>query len=183
MNEQSNTNPIDQGSDQYMGLTAQIVSAFLGNSTNRVQSDEVTSLIQSTYTALRGLGEPAPQPEAKQEPAVSIRASIKPDYLVCLEDGQKVKMLKRYLMTKFNLTPDQYRAKWGLPSDYPMVAPNYSARRKELAKSIGLGTKGRRAKAATAEGSEGTTAKKSGNGRRKKAETTTTTNEGADANA
>ena len=89
---------------------------------------------------------PAPQPEAKQEPKVSIRASIKPDYIVCLEDGKKLKMLKRHLMTHYNMTPEQYRAKWNLPADYPMVAPNYAEQRRTLAKKIGLGTTRRRAR-------------------------------------
>ena len=83
------------------------------------------------------------EPEAKQEPAVSIRASVKPDYLVCLEDGKKLQMLRRHLMTHYGMTPDDYRAKWNLPKDYPMVAPNYTEKRRALAKEIGLGTKGR----------------------------------------
>ena len=95
--------------------------------------------------ALAGLGAKAPEPEAKkQEPAVSIRSSIKPDYIVCLEDGKKLKMLKRHLMTHYQMTPEQYRAKWNLPADYPMVAPNYAEQRRSLAKKIGLGTKRRK---------------------------------------
>ena len=95
------------------------------------------------HDALSGLSttaEPAPEP---QQPAVSVRASVKPDYIVCLEDGKKLKMLRRHLTTHYGLTPDDYRAKWGLPADYPMVAPNYAERRRALAKEIGLGTKGR----------------------------------------
>src|SRR3546814_4400820 len=95
-------------------------------------------------------------PEVKQEPAVSIRASIKPDYIVCLEDGKKLKMLRRHLMTHYNMTPEDYRAKWNLPKDYPMVAPNYAEKRRALAKAIGLGTKGRGGgrKKATARGAK-----------------------------
>src|SRR5690606_13919951 len=91
--------------------------------------------------ALSGLGQEAPEAEQKPEPAVSIRSSVKPDYIVCLEDGKKLKMLKRHLMTHYNLTPDQYRQRWSLPADYPMVAPNYAEKRRELAKKIGLGRK------------------------------------------
>ena len=90
-------------------------------------------------------------PEPKPEPKVSIRSSIKPDYIVCLEDGKKLKMLKRHLMTHYNMTPDQYRQKWGLSSDYPMVAPNYAEQRRTLAKSIGLGTKRAAARHASAQ--------------------------------
>ncbi len=93
------------------------------------------------HTALVGLGRLAPAPEVRAEPAVSIRASVKPDYLVCLDDGKKLKMLKRHLMTHYGITPDEYRAKWGLPADYPMVAPNYAALRRGLAVKIGLGRK------------------------------------------
>lgn len=130
-----------------LGLTASIVSAFVGN--NTVDATSVGDLIRATYDALGGLGQPAEVEAPKQEPAVSIRASVKPDYIVCLEDGKKVKMLKRHLMTAFGLSPEEYRAKWGLPADYPMVAPNYSEKRRALAKQIGLGTKGGRRKAVT----------------------------------
>lgn len=124
-------------------LTADIVAAHVSN--NSVAVNDLPTLISNVHGALSALVAPAPvAPEVKQEPAVSIRASIKPDYVVCLEDGKKLKMLKRHLMTHYNMTPDQYRAKWGLPADYPMVAPNYAEQRRTLAKSIGLGTKGRR---------------------------------------
>jgi predicted transcriptional regulator len=96
------------------------------------------------HAALAGLSQPAPAPEVKLEPAVSVRSSIKPDYIICLEDGKKLKMLKRHLMTHYQMTPDDYRAKWSLPADYPMVAPNYAEQRRTLAKKIGLGTKRRR---------------------------------------
>ena len=120
-------------------LTSDIVAAHLSN--NDVEVDAVPSLITNVYQALSGLGEPEEQPEERPEPAVSIRASVKPDYIVCLEDGKKLKMLKRYLRTNYDMTPEEYRARWGLPSDYPMVAPNYAEKRRDLAKKIGLGRK------------------------------------------
>jgi predicted transcriptional regulator len=123
-------------------LTADIVSAHLSN--NNVTVGEVPGLIQNVHGALVQLGNAAPEPEVRQEPAVSVRSSVKPDYIVCLEDGKKLKMLKRHLMTHYNLTPEQYRAKWNLPADYPMVAPNYADQRRNLAKKIGLGTNRKR---------------------------------------
>lgn len=120
-------------------LTADIVSAHVSN--NSVAISDLPLLIQNVHAALAGLSQPAPEPVTKQEPAVSIRASIKPDYIVCLDDGKKLKMLKRHLMTHYQMTPDDYRAKWNLPADYPMVAPNYSEQRRSLAKTIGLGRK------------------------------------------
>ena len=120
-------------------LTSDIVAAHVSN--NSVDVDAVPELITNVYGALSGLGEAAPVEEERPEPAVSIRASIKPDYIVCLEDGKKLKMLKRYLRTNFDMTPEEYRARWGLPSDYPMVAPNYAEKRRDLAKKIGLGRK------------------------------------------
>ncbi|MXO66859.1 MucR family transcriptional regulator [Altericroceibacterium endophyticum] len=119
-------------------LTSDIVAAHVSN--NNVTVEDVPSLIQNVYGALANLGE-AEQVEEKPEPAVSIRASIKPDYLVCLEDGKKMKMLKRHLMTAYGMTPEDYRTRWDLPADYPMVAPNYAEKRRELAKKIGLGRK------------------------------------------
>lgn len=128
--------------ETFITLTADIVAAHVSN--NSVAVNDLPTLIANVHGAISALGMPASAPEVKQEPAVSIRASVKPDYVVCLEDGKKLKMLKRHLMTHYNMTPDQYRAKWGLPADYPMVAPNYAEQRRTLAKSIGLGTKGRR---------------------------------------
>lgn len=125
-------------------LTADIVSAHVSN--NSVAVSDLPTLINNVHAALAGLGTPVVEPEVKQEPAVSIRASIKPDFIICLEDGKKLKMLKRHLMTHYQMTPDQYRAKWNLPADYPMVAPNYAEQRRTLAKKIGLGTKRRRAR-------------------------------------
>jgi predicted transcriptional regulator len=117
-------------------LTADIVAAHVSN--NSVAISDIPLVIRSVHEALAGLSSQAePEPEP-QQPAVSIRASVKPDYLVCLEDGKK-----RYLMTNFGMTPDEYRTKWNLPKDYPMVAPNYAEKRRELAKQSGLGTKGR----------------------------------------
>ena len=120
-------------------LTSDIVAAHVSN--NNVAVDEVSGLITNVYGALAALGQAVVPEVVMPEPAVSIRASIKPDYIVCLEDGKKLKMLKRHLMTHYNLTPDQYRARWGLAADYPMVAPNYAEKRRELAKKIGLGRK------------------------------------------
>lgn len=123
-------------------LTADIVSAHVAN--NSVSIGDLPILIANIYGALDGLGTgPASEAEAQQKPAVSVRTSIKPDYIVCLEDGKKMKMLKRHLMTHYQLTPDAYRAKWNLPANYPMVAPNYAAQRRSLALQIGLGRKGR----------------------------------------
>ena len=119
-------------------LTSDIVAAHVSN--NSVAVSDLPVLITNVYGALAGLQQEAAPVQPKQEPAVSIRSSIKPDFIVCLEDGKKLKMLKRHLMTHYQMTPDDYRAKWGLPADYPMVAPNYAAQRRDLAKKIGLGT-------------------------------------------
>jgi len=124
-----------------IALTADIVSAHVSN--NSVAVSDLPILIQNVHNALTSLGDELVEPEVKQEPAVSVRASIRPDFIVCLEDGKKLKMLKRHLMTHYQLTPDQYRTKWNLPADYPMVAPNYAEQRRSLAKKIGLGTKRR----------------------------------------
>lgn len=121
-------------------LTSDIVAAHVSN--NSVAVDDVPVLISKVYGALASLGQTAASaPEEALKPAVSIRASVKPDHLVCLEDGVKLKMLKRHLMTHYNMTPEQYRARWNLPADYPMVAPDYAEKRRELAKQIGLGRK------------------------------------------
>lgn len=125
-------------------LTSDIVAAHVSN--NSVAVSDLPLLIQNVYGALSQLSSTPAAPEVKQEPAVSVRASVKPDYIVCLEDGKKLKMLKRHLMTHYQMTPDDYRLKWNLPADYPMVAPNYAEQRRNLAKKIGLGTKRRRRK-------------------------------------
>jgi len=128
--------------DTLLTLTADIVAAHVSN--NSVAVNDLPNLIQNVHGALSAIAGTTSAAEPKPEPKVSIRASIKPDYIVCLEDGKRLKMLKRHLMTHYNMTPDQYRQKWGLSADYPMVAPNYAEQRRTLAKSIGLGTKRRR---------------------------------------
>lgn len=125
--------------DELLALTADIVSAHVSN--NKTSTSDIPALITSTFEALNKLGQPAEVEAPKAEPAVSIRSSIKPDYIVCLEDGKRLTMLKRYLRTNYNMTPEDYRAKWGLPRDYPMVAPNYAEKRRGLAVQIGLGRK------------------------------------------
>jgi predicted transcriptional regulator len=128
--------------DMLLTLTADIVAAHVSN--NSVAVNDLPNLIQNVHSALTGISGSSSAPEARPEPKVSIRSSIKPDYIVCLEDGKKQKMLKRHLMTNHGMTPDEYRQKWGLSADYPMVAPNYAEQRRALAKSIGLGTKRRK---------------------------------------
>ncbi|USI76533.1 MucR family transcriptional regulator [Sphingopyxis sp. USTB-05] len=130
----------DDTEDKLLALTADIVAAHVSN--NSVGMADLPDLISRVHGALAGLGCPVEEPVDEQKPAVSIRASVKPDYIVCLEDGKKLKMLRRHLMTHYSMTPDEYRAKWNLPRDYPMVAPNYAEKRRALAKEIGLGTKG-----------------------------------------
>lgn len=121
-------------------LTADIVAAHVSN--NNVPIPDLPLLISSVHAAFAGLGGAAgEQDAAAQEPAVAIKRSMKPEYIVCLEDGKKLKMLKRHLMTHYKMTPDDYRSKWGLPADYPMVAPNYAELRRTLAVKIGLGRK------------------------------------------
>jgi len=125
-------------------MTADIVSAYVG--ANTVSATDLPSLIQSVHKALAGVSTGVETVEvAPKEPAVSIKKSITPDFLICLEDGRKFKSLKRHLRTKYNLSPEDYRAKWGLAKDYPMVAPSYAAARSNLAKQMGLGQGGRQA--------------------------------------
>lgn len=149
-----------EAKEHLITLTADIVAAHVSN--NSVAVGDLATLIANVHGALAGLSvsaEPASEP---LQPAVSIRSSVKPDYIVCLEDGKKLKMLKRHLMTHYQMTPDDYRAKWGLPADYPMTAPNYAAQRKELAVKIGLGRKpgqGRKAAAQMAATPKGRTKK------------------------
>ena len=130
----------NQDQSELVQLTADIVSAYVSN--NNVGAGELGKLIEEVHSALQrapnAQAEPEPQPK---EPAVSIRRSVTPDYLISLEDGRKFKSLKRHLKNTYNMTPDEYRTKWGLPRDYPMVAPNYARARSELAKSMGLGRK------------------------------------------
>ncbi|MEI7606334.1 MAG: MucR family transcriptional regulator [Rhodospirillaceae bacterium] len=124
---------------ELIGLTSKIVSAFV--SRNVLQASDLPGLISTIHQSLKSLVEPtAPaEPAVDQKPAVPVKKSVFPDYIICLEDGKKLKMLKRHLKSSYGLTPDDYRAKWGLPSDYPMVAPNYAKARSEMAVKIGLG--------------------------------------------
>lgn len=124
-----------------LGLTSQIVSAFV--SKNNIPASDIPSLIKSVHQSLATLGqaEESAQPPAELKPAVPVKKSVTADYIVCLEDGKKLKMLKRHLASSYGMTPDEYRAKWGLPSDYPMVAPNYAKARSDLALKLGLGRK------------------------------------------
>jgi predicted transcriptional regulator len=128
--------------DTLLTLTADIVAAHVSN--NSVAVNDLPHLIQNVHQALSGISPSGSATEEKREPKVSIRSSIKPDFISCLECGKKQKMLKRHLMTNHELTPADYRQRWGLSSDYPMVAPNYAEQRRTLATSIGLGTKRRR---------------------------------------
>lgn len=133
----------DAAGKSFIDLTANIVSAYLSN--NPTPASEIPALISQVHAALQRVSTgrtEAPQEPAK--PAVSIKKSVAPDYLVCLEDGKRFKSLKRHLRTQYNITPEQYRDKWGLPADYPMVAPNYAVERSQLAKKMGLGQQPRR---------------------------------------
>jgi len=121
-------------------LTTEIVASYVSN--NTVSTADLAGVIQSVHKTLQGLDGQAAQLD-RPKPAVSIKKSITPDYVICLEDGKQLKMLKRHLKTAYNMTPDEYRERWGLPADYPMVAPNYAKHRSSLAKKIGLGTKPR----------------------------------------
>src|SRR6202140_4902619 len=124
--------------DDLLRMTADVVAAYVSN--NTLATGQLADVIQVVYNSLRGLDGQVAEPKAEPlKPAVPIRKSITPEYLICLEDGKKLKMLKRHLRSTYNLTPDEYRAKWGLAQDYPMVAPKYAAQRSEFAKKIGLG--------------------------------------------
>jgi predicted transcriptional regulator len=126
-------------------MTTDIVSAYVGN--NSVSANDIPALIQSVHKALSGVATGVETVEvAPKEPAVPVKRSITPDFLICLEDGRKFKSLKRHLRTKYDMSPEEYRAKWGLAKDYPMVAPNYAKARSDLAKQMGLGQGGRQAK-------------------------------------
>jgi predicted transcriptional regulator len=126
-----------EGQPDFLTLSVDIVSAFVSN--NPVPAPELPSLIAAVHATLHGLSQPPAAPTEDLRPAVPVRRSVQPDFIVCLEDGKKFKSLKRHLRTHYNMTPDEYRQKWGLPPDYPMVAPNYAAARSSLAKSMGLG--------------------------------------------
>ena len=130
----------DQNSD-LLALTTEIVAAHVSN--NTVAVSDLPQLIHQVYSSLANIGGGPPAPTERPQPAVTVKRSIQPDYIVCLEDGKRLKMLKRHLKTAYNMTPEQYRERWNLPPDYPMVAPNYARQRSRLAKEIGLGTRSR----------------------------------------
>src|SRR5579859_5101590 len=137
----------DANAVDLLGLTTEIVAAHVSN--NAVSVDELPLLINQVHRSLTTLGV-APEPvQEKLQPAVPVKKSVTPDYIICLEDGKKLKMLKRHLKTAYNMTPEEYRDRWGLPADYPMVAPNYAQHRSSLAKKIGLGTKPRKRRRAS----------------------------------
>lgn len=128
----------DTTDNELLRMAADIVSAYV--SKNIVPAHQIPELINTVFTSLSGLQEPAEEPQNEPlKPAVPIRKSVTPEYIVCLEDGKKLKMLKRHLRSTYNMSPEEYRLRWGLPADYPMVAPNYAAQRSEFAKKIGLG--------------------------------------------
>lgn len=131
--------PAPNGDDRLLELASDIVSGFVSH--NPLPTGRLSPLIQSVYSALLEVSEREDIKATTQKPAVSVDKSVSQDYLICLEDGKKLKMLKRHLRSKFGLTPDQYRAKWDLPNDYPMVAPGYASQRSKLARQIGLGKK------------------------------------------
>ena len=138
----SDANEDHTNDNELLRMTAKIVASYVGN--NALSADQVSEIIHTVSSALKQLGQgESGANKAAGKPAVPIRRSITPDYIICLEDGRKLKMLKRHLRTTFGMTPDEYRARWGLPVDYPMVAPNYARRRSEFAKKIGLGQKRR----------------------------------------
>lgn len=125
-----------------LSLTTEIVSSHVSN--NTVAQSDIPALIEQVFRALSGLGSGVSSVAAdRPQPSVPVKKSVTPDYIVCLEDGKKLKMLKRHLKTAYDMTPEEYRERWGLPNDYPMVAPNYAKQRSRLAKDIGLGTKGK----------------------------------------
>ena len=132
-------------SNDLLTLTTEIVAAHVSN--NTVALGDLPQLINHVYHSLANIGAAPAAPAARLQPAVNIKKSIQPDYIVCLDDGKKLKMLKRHLKTAYNMSPEAYRERWGLPPDYPMVAPNYARQRSRLAKEIGLGTRARRSRA------------------------------------
>ncbi len=133
----------DKAANDYIELTADIVSAYVSN--NSVAAGDISSLISQVHTALMRVSNGQTEPVGDlARPAIAVKKSITPDFIVCLEDGKKFKSLKRHLRTQYNMTPEHYREKWGLPSDYPMVAPNYAEARSQLAKQMGLGQQRRR---------------------------------------
>ena len=134
MSEQTNHSDL-------LALTTEIVSSYVAN--NTMPASEIPDVIERVYKTLAGVKPDAVGALDRPQPAVPVKRSVTPDYIVCLEDGKKLKMLKRHLKTAYNMSPEEYRERWGLPNDYPMVAPNYAEKRSKLAKDIGLGTRGR----------------------------------------
>lgn len=132
----------ESSSGDLLALTTEIVAAHVSN--NTVAVGDLPALINQVYQSLATIGQGVAPATERPQPAVSVKRSIHPDYIICLEDGKKLKMLKRHLKTAYNMTPEEYRDRWSLPADYPMVAPNYARQRSKLAKEIGLGTRGRR---------------------------------------
>ena len=128
--------------DDLLALTTEIVAAHVSN--NTVAVSDLPLLINQVYQSLSRIGQVEPASPERPQPAISVKKSVTPDYIICLEDGKKLKMLKRHLKTAYNMSPDEYRERWGLPADYPMVAPNYAKQRSKLAKEIGLGTRARK---------------------------------------
>lgn len=128
--------------EEILRMTTDIVASFLTH--NSVPAESVPDMIKSVHATMKEISGDEPKPEPRAKPAVPISKSVGDDYIVCLEDGKKLKMLKRYLRSQYDMSPEDYRRKWGLPADYPMVAPNYSKRRSEFAKEIGLGRGGRK---------------------------------------
>lgn len=135
----SDTVEVARDNDDILVLAAEIVTAYVSN--HAVEKDALPGVIQTVYQALRGAANKGAQDAVELKPAVPIKKSYTNDYIICLEDGKKLKTLKRYLRSRYDLSPDDYRAKWGLPADYPMVAPSYAKKRSEFAKQIGLGRK------------------------------------------
>ncbi|HXZ02072.1 MAG TPA: MucR family transcriptional regulator [Stellaceae bacterium] len=139
MTEMANSNDL-------LALTTEIVAAHVSN--NTVAINDLPQLINQVYQSLAGIGTASISSAERPPPAVGVKRSVHPDYIICLEDGKKLKMLKRHLKTAYNMTPEEYRERWNLPPDYPMVAPNYARQRSKLAKEIGLGTRAKRNSAA-----------------------------------
>ena len=137
----SDASNLDAKTSEALGLTTEIVAAHVSN--NTVAMSDLPNLIEQVYKTLSNLDKGPEAQGVRPTPAVSLRKSVTPEFIICLEDGKKLKMLKRHLKTAYNMTPDEYRERWGLASDYPMVAPNYAKQRSKLAKAIGLGTRPR----------------------------------------
>ncbi|MDE0539439.1 MAG: MucR family transcriptional regulator [Rhodospirillales bacterium] len=139
----SDSRDVDRG--EILRMAVEVVSSYVGR--NQIAGDQIPELINTVYRSMAGLANPDGREDQEvSKPAVAVRRSITPDYIICLEDGKRLKMLKRHLRTTYGMTPEEYRAKWKLPHDYPMVAPNYAKQRSEFAKNIGLGRKSGRPK-------------------------------------